>query len=114
VWVQRKTHQQYQIQTDNLHFRLTDGSHGISIFTAQMTVIKTAIQIIKDKIPTTSTSLIICTDSLSGLQAIKTGYSKANPNLLNDIKTYIHNSPSQSKFYGFQATFIYLILKSYS
>jgi hypothetical protein len=98
-----KNSKRYQSQTENWHFRLAD---GISIFTAVMTAIKTAIQIIKNNILIASTTLIICTDSFSSLQAIKTGYSTANPNLSNDIteKTYIHNSPSQSKFYVFQAT----------
>jgi hypothetical protein len=51
-----------------------------------MTAIERPVQIIKNNIPIISASLINFIDSLKGLQAIKTGYSKATPNLLNDIK----------------------------
>jgi hypothetical protein len=50
-----------------------------------MIAIKTALTIIRDT--NIAQPIVVAIDSLSSLKSIKSGHSKTNPNLLNDIKT---------------------------
>jgi ribonuclease HI len=69
----------YINETTKWQYRL---SNDISIFAAEMTAIKTALELVKN---IKANKITIATDSLSSLRSIKSRHSNTNTNLLNNI-----------------------------
>jgi hypothetical protein len=70
-------------------------SNDISIFAAEMTAIKTALELVKNM---KGNKITIATDSLSSLRSIKSRHSNTNTNLLNKIFCTIAGLKANKKY----------------